>query len=55
MEIKTIAYVCLAIILSPIAGGLLAGIDWTQMVGGLAVAVLFVWLASEYRRRYIIT
>lgn len=35
--------------------GLLAGIDWTQMVGGLAVAVLFVWLASEYRRRYIIT
>ncbi len=31
----------------------LAGIDWVQMVGGLAVATLFVWLASEYRRRMI--
>lgn len=32
---------------------LLAGIDWTQMIGGLVVATLFVWLASEYRRRFI--
>lgn len=31
----------------------LAGIDWTQMIGGLAVATLLVWLASEYRRRFI--
>lgn len=33
----------------------LAGIDWTQMVGGLAVTTLLVWLASEYRRRVIAT
>ena len=31
----------------------LAGIDWTQMIGGLVVATLLVWLASEYRRRMI--
>ena len=31
----------------------LAGIDWTQMLGGLAVATVFVWLASEYRRRVV--
>ena len=32
---------------------LLAQIDWTQMAGGLIVAVLLVFLASEYRRRVI--
>lgn len=31
----------------------LALIDWTQLVGGLAVTLLLVWLASEYRRRFI--
>ncbi|RYE60199.1 MAG: hypothetical protein EOP20_03195 [Hyphomicrobiales bacterium] len=35
--------------------GLLANIDWSQMIGGLAVALLLVWLASEYRRRMIAT
>ena len=44
----------------PIAGNdlilrLFASIDWTQLVGGLIVAALFVFLASEYRRRYIAT
>lgn len=33
--------------------GLLANIDWAQMAGGLAVALLLVWIASEYRRRRI--
>jgi ABC-2 type transport system permease protein len=32
---------------------LLAMIDWPQMAGGLIVAVLLVFLASEYRRRVI--
>jgi len=31
----------------------LAGIDWTQMIGGLVVATILVWLASEYRRRFV--
>lgn len=31
----------------------LASIDWTQLVGGLVVATLLVWVASEYRRRFI--
>lgn len=34
---------------------LVANIDWAQLLGGLAVALLLVWLASEYRRRFIIT
>ena len=33
---------------------LLARIDWVQLGGGVAVAVLFVYIASEYRRRMII-
>ena len=33
---------------------LLARIDWTQLVGGVAVATLLVYIASEYRRRMII-
>lgn len=32
---------------------LLATIDWSQLVGGVAVAVILVWIASEYRRRMI--
>lgn len=33
----------------------MASIDWTQMAGGLIVAALLVYAASEYRRRFIIT
>lgn len=33
----------------------LMGIDWWQMAGGVAVSVLLVYLASEYRRRRIDT
>lgn len=36
-------------------GRLLAGIDWPQLVGGLIVAALLVYAASEYRRRSIAT
>lgn len=34
---------------------LVAGIDWTQMAIGIAVAAVLVFLASEYRRRFILT
>jgi ABC-2 type transport system permease protein len=34
---------------------LLVMIDWTQLIGGLAVTLLLVWLASEYRRRVVAT
>lgn len=33
----------------------LATIDWTQLVGGLIVAALLVYAASEYRRRTVAT
>lgn len=33
---------------------LLAAMDWTQVGGGLVVTVIFVYLASEYRRRVIV-
>jgi len=33
---------------------LVGQIDWTQMAAGLAVAVIFVALAAEYRRRFTI-
>ncbi|MDB5540404.1 MAG: hypothetical protein JWQ89_2131 [Devosia sp.] len=36
-------------------GRLVAGIDWSQMVGGLIVASLLVYAASEYRRRSLAT
>lgn len=32
---------------------LLSSLDWTQLVGGVIVAVLLVLIASEYRRRFI--
>ncbi len=32
-----------------------AGVNWTSLAGGLAVAVILVFLASEYRRRYVLT
>jgi ABC-2 type transport system permease protein len=34
---------------------LAALIDWGQMVGGVAVAFVLVYLASEYRRRFVAT
>ncbi|MEQ8446996.1 MAG: hypothetical protein RIB57_14015 [Pelagibacterium sp.] len=34
---------------------MLTGVDWIQLAGGIAVAVIFVYAASEYRRRYILT
>lgn len=36
-------------------GGLLAGIDWVQLGGGLIFTALAVYAASEYRRRVIST
>jgi ABC-2 type transport system permease protein len=34
---------------------LIASIDWTQLAGGLIFAALMVYLASEYRRRVVMT
>ena len=34
---------------------LLASIDWAQLVGGVIVAALLVYAASEYRRRSVAT
>lgn len=34
---------------------LLAAVDWGQLVGGLGVAFVLVYLASEYRRRFVAT
>lgn len=36
-------------------GRLLGQIDWAQLVGGVGVAFVLVYLASEYRRRYVAT
>ena len=36
-----------------VLGRFVASIDWSQMVGGLIVAALFVYLASEVRRRAV--
>ena len=36
-------------------GRLLAAVDWGQLVGGLGVAFVLVYLASEYRRRFVAT
>lgn len=38
-----------------LAGLMLNGVDWVQLVGGVAVAVIFIYLASEYRRRFVLT
>lgn len=32
-----------------------AGTDWISLVGGVAVAVILVGIAAEYRRRYVLT
>lgn len=37
----------------PAIGELLASIDWASLVGGLAVVVIFIYAASEYRRRFV--
>lgn len=37
----------------PAIGELLTSIDWTSMLGGVAVVVIFVYVASEYRRRFV--
>ena len=34
---------------------MLTGVDWIQIAGGIAVAAVFIYAASEYRRRYILT
>ncbi|WP_417579713.1 hypothetical protein [Pelagibacterium sp.] len=34
---------------------MLTGIDWIQVIGGVVVAGLLVYAASEYRRRFILT
>lgn len=34
---------------------MLTGTDWISLAGGLVVAAIFVYLASEYRRRFILT
>ena len=36
-------------------GRLLAQVDWGQLVGGVAVAFVLVYIASEYRRRFVAT
>ena len=36
-------------------GRLFAQLDWSQLVGGVAVAFVLVYLASEYRRRFVAT
>jgi ABC-2 type transport system permease protein len=36
-------------------GRLLAEVDWGQLVGGVGVAFVLVYLASEYRRRFVAT
>ncbi|RDE08653.1 hypothetical protein [Pelagibacterium lacus] len=34
---------------------MLAGTDWVSLAGGVAVAVVLVYAASEYRRRFVLT
>jgi ABC-2 type transport system permease protein len=33
----------------------LSQIDWSQLVGGVALAFVLVYIASEYRRRFVAT
>jgi ABC-2 type transport system permease protein len=44
-----------AIDVGQLATELLASIDWTQMAIGIAAAAILVFLASEYRRRVVVT
>lgn len=39
----------------PVIAGMLARMDWASLVGGLAVAAVFIFVASEYRRRVVLT
>ena len=34
---------------------MLTGMDWVSLVAGLAVATILIYLASEYRRRWVLT
>lgn len=43
-----------AIEAGPLIASLISGIDWGQMVIGIAAAAVLVFLASEYRRRFIV-
>lgn len=36
-------------------GRFIAEVDWSQLVGGVAVAFVLVYIASEYRRRFVAT
>lgn len=38
-----------------LAALMLTGVDWAQLVGGVAVAVILIYIASEYRRRYVLS
>jgi ABC-2 type transport system permease protein len=38
-----------------IMGAVVAQVDWGQLVGGVGVAFVLVYLASEYRRRFVAT
>lgn len=33
---------------------MLTGMDWVSLIGGLAVAAVILYVASEYRRRYVL-
>lgn len=39
----------------PVIGQMLTRVDWVSLVGGVAVAVVFLYVASEYRRRFVLT
>src|SRR5690606_31586993 len=38
----------------PVIQMLVAGIDWSQMAFGIAAAAILVFIASEYRRRFVV-
>ncbi|WP_404406476.1 hypothetical protein [Pelagibacterium halotolerans] len=38
----------------PVITQMLVQIDWISMIGGLAAAVLLIYAASEYRRRFVL-
>jgi ABC-2 type transport system permease protein len=40
--------------LPAVLGRLVVGVDWPLLLGGLVFAVLVVYLASEYRRRWVL-
>jgi ABC-2 type transport system permease protein len=34
---------------------MLTGTDWISLIGGVAIAAVLIYAASEYRRRYVLT